>query len=86
MIFDRGVVDHVPTFSIQSQRRHKFYKVQGRGETWQICSCPDNGRGYRCKHGLAVAFALRAVELEAQFRAEWEAAFPLEITSEEKTA
>lgn len=57
--------------------------MQGRGETWQNCQCQDNRHGNRCQHGLAVMFALLAVELERQFQAEWDAAFDAQEAHEE---
>ncbi len=86
MIIDLGVIDLTPTFAVRSQTSQIFYRVQGRGETWQICSCPDNQKGYHCKHGLAALFALRALELEQQFRSQWEAAFAEDKNGKEQTA
>lgn len=74
-VFYCGVIDYTPTFLVKSQTNGRFYRVQGRGETWQECECPDNQRGNRCKHGLAVWIALRAVELQKQFEFEWDQAF-----------
>ncbi len=85
LVVDVGVIDYTPTFAVKSQTKKIFYKVEGRGETWQICTCPDNQAGNRCKHGLAVLFALNAVTLEEEFRVEWEAAFPDEAREEEGT-
>ncbi len=85
LVIDLGTIDYAPTFAVKSQSRNIFYKVEGRGETWQICTCPDNQKGFRCKHGLAVMFAIRARELEEEFRREWEAAFPEEARGEERT-
>ena len=75
LVFDQGVMDYTPTYLVWSRSRDTFYHVQGRGETWQNCGCPDSRRGNRCQHGLAVVFALRAVKLEQQFRTKWDAIF-----------
>lgn len=85
MVFDQGVIDFAPTFFVKSLNTDASYTVQGRGETWQTCSCLDNRLGNRCQHGLAIVFALRAVQLEREFRAEWDALFHADEFSEETT-
>ncbi len=64
MVYELAVVETTPTYVVKSQTNGSYYTVEGRGETWQVCTCPDNQKGNHCEHGLAILFALRSIELE----------------------
>jgi|GEM_PF-5107476 hypothetical protein len=56
-------------FTVHSQSVDATYTVH---VAERICDCPDHVR--ECKHWIAVLIALRAVELELEYR-DWSAAF-----------